>query len=148
MNLTIQDAADAQAGVPQNSGIQFYNANTAYGLSFVPQNMTLTAAFNATVNDGAGVSSRTLGPTVSANRAFFDKKLKTTASFSMNDSYTNGKQLSSVTISRISATTTLHKKHNLNLGLVVVNRDNKVEGSAKSFTEFTGTLGYSYSFGH
>jgi hypothetical protein len=147
LNLTVQDAADTQSGVPQNSGIQFYNANTAYSLSLVPQNTTLTAAFNATVNDGSGTRSQTLGPTLSVNRSFFEKKLKATASFSMNNSYTNGKQLSSVTISRISATTTLHKKHNLNLGLVIVNRDNKVEGSAKSFTEFTGTLGYSYSFG-
>jgi hypothetical protein len=148
VNFTVQDAADSQAGVPQNSGIQFYNANTAYSLSFVPQNMTLTASLNATINDGSSVRSQTWGPTVSLAKSFFEKKLKTTASFSMNDSFTNGQHLSSVSISRISATTTLYKKHNLNLGLVIVNRDNKIENAAKSFTEFTGTLGYSYSFGN
>jgi hypothetical protein len=143
----VQDAADTQAGVPQNSGIRFYNANTAYSLNFVPQNTTITAALNITVNDGSGTRSQTLGPTLAVNHSFFEKKLKAATSFSKNDSYTNGTHLSSVTITRISGTTTLHKKHNLNLSLVLVKRDSKVENGAKSFSEFTATLGYAYSFG-
>ena len=144
----VQDAADTQAGVPQNSGVRFYNVNTAYSLNLVPRATTVTVAINATVNDASGTSSKTFGPTLALNRSFFEKKLKATTSISKNDSYTNGTHLSTVTIGRISATTTLHKKHNLNLGLVFVKRDSKVENGAQSFNEFTATLGYAYSFGH
>ena len=147
VNLMVQDAADMQAGVPQNSGVRFYNANTAYSLNFVPQNTTVTAAVNITVNDGAGTRSQTLGPTLAVSHSFFEKKLKATASISKNDSYTNGTRLSSITIGRVSGTTTLHKKHNLNLSLVLVKRDSQVENGANSFNEFTATLGYAYSFG-
>ena len=62
LNLTVQDAADQQGGVNQNSGSRFYNTNTAYSLSLVPQNMTLSASFNVTTNDGAGLRSNTFGP--------------------------------------------------------------------------------------
>ena len=65
----------------------------------------------------------------------------------MNDSYSNGKHLNSITNGRLNGSIVLNKKHGLNLGLVLVNRSNYIDGGAKGFTEFTGTLGYSYSFG-
>ncbi|HEY5823959.1 MAG TPA: hypothetical protein VIT44_06335, partial [Cyclobacteriaceae bacterium] len=147
LNLTVQDAADKQANLPQNSGVRFYNVNTAYSISLVPQNTTLSASFNLSMNDGADMNSKTLGPTLAVNRSFFDKKLRATASFSKNESYNNGSHLSSIHNGRLMGSVTIKKKHNINLSTVVVNRSNRMEGGAKSFTEFTGTLGYSYSFG-
>lgn len=147
LNLTVQDAADKQATVAQNSGVRFYNTNAAYSLSLVPINTTFSASFNLSINDGAGMNSKTLGPTIAANRSFFDKKLRATASFSKNETYNNGSHLSSVHNGRLMGSMTIKKKHNINLSTVVVNRSNKIEGGAKSFTEYTATLGYSYSFG-
>ena len=147
LNLTVQDAADKQANVNQNSGVRFYNANTAYSISLVPQNTTISASVNVSINDGAGMNTRTLGPTLAVNRSFLDKKLRATASVSKNESYNNGIHINSVLNGRLMGSVTIKKKHNLNLSMVVVNRSNKVEGGAKSFTELTGTLGYSYSFG-
>lgn len=146
-NFTFQDAADKQGEVTQNSGMQFYNINTAYSLSLVPQNMTVSVSFNGTLNKSPLISSRTLGPTLAVSRTFFDKKLRATASTSLNNSYTGSQLLTTISNGRLNGSVTMNKKHNINLSLVVVNRDNKVEGGAQSFTEFTGTLGYSYNFG-
>lgn len=146
-NLTFQDAADKQGDVKQNSGVQFYNLNTAYALSLVPTNTTVSVSFNTTLNKSTSVNSKTLGPTLAVSQSFFDKKLRTTLSSSYNSTYTNSERISTVVNGRINGSVSMQKKHNLNLSLVVVNRSNNSEGAAQEFTEFTGTLGYSYSFG-
>jgi hypothetical protein len=146
MNLTVQDAADKQGGVPQNSGLRFYNLNSSYSLSLTPQSLTVSTSFNLSVSDGATSKSRTLGPTVSLTKQFFQKKLRTTASASYNQSYANSLLTGSILNGRLSGNVTIKKKHSLNLSSVVVNRSSMQEGAAKSFTEFTATMGYAYSF--
>ncbi|MBT1705422.1 hypothetical protein [Chryseosolibacter indicus] len=146
-NLSFQDAADKQGDVSQNSSIQFYNANAAYGLNLVPPNMMVSIAFNGTVNSGAGINTKTLGPTASVTKSFFDKKLRTTLSSSYNTTFSNRQRISTVMNGRLSANYAVRKKHNLNLSMVVLKRQNQAETASRSFTEFTGTLGYSYSFG-
>lgn len=147
LNLAFQNAADEQGGVKQNSGTQFYNMNMAYGLSLVPQNAMISASFNATLNEGAGATSKTIGPTIALSKSFFDKKLRTTFSTSYNNSYTGSQLTNTILNGRINATVTLQKKHNVNVSTVIVKRDSNREGATQSFTEFTGTVGYSYSFG-
>jgi hypothetical protein len=146
-NLTFQDAADKQGGVNQNSGSRFYNGNIAYSLGLTPQNMTVSVSFNTTINETSGPTGKTLGPTAAVSKSFFDKKLRTTFSTAYNNSYQGSDLINSILNGRINASITLKKKHNLNLSTVVVNRKSKGETSAQAFTEFTGTLGYSYSFG-
>ncbi len=58
LSLTFQDAADKQGDVPQNSGVKFYNANAAYALNLVPQNVTVSVALNGTLNEGAGYQTK------------------------------------------------------------------------------------------
>jgi hypothetical protein len=146
-NLTFQDAADKQGEQYQNSGVQFYNINAAYAMNVVPKNMMVSVSFNGTLNQGAGISSKTLGPTAAVSKSFFEKKLRTTLSSSYNNTYTGSVRVSTIINGRLNGTLTLQKKHNVNLGVVVVNRRADREGAASAFTEFTGTLGYSYSFG-
>jgi len=146
-NLTFQDAADKQGQVSQNSGVQFYNANAAYALNVVPRSMMVSVSLNGTLNQGAGISSKTLGPTAAVSKSFFEKKLRTTLSSSYNTTYTGSERVSTIINGRLNGTWTMQKKHNVNLGFVVVNRQANREGAASAFTEFTGTLGYSYSFG-
>jgi hypothetical protein len=147
LNIAFQNAADEQGGVKQNTGTQFYNMNVAYALSLVPQNAMVSASLNATVNEGATATSKTIGPTAAVSKSFFEKKLRTTFSTSYNNSYTGSKLINTIVNGRISATVSMKKKHNLNMSTVVVKRDSNTEGASQSFTEFTGTLGYSYSFG-
>jgi hypothetical protein len=147
LNLSVQDAADKQGDIPQNSGMRFYNGNAAYAMNIVPQNMIVSFSINATVNNGAGLQTKTYGPVVSVNRLFFNKKLRTTLSSTYNNTYSNGAVINEIINGRFQATMSLRKKHNLNLSAVLVNRENKVDGTtSKSYTEFTGTLGYSYNF--
>jgi hypothetical protein len=146
LNITVQDAADKQGDVVQNSGMRFYNFNTAYAMNIVPKNMTVSVSFNASVNDGQGIDTKTYGPVASVNRSFFDRKLRTTLSTSYNNTYSNGVHINKIVNGRFSGTVSLKKKHNINFSTVAVNRENRVEGGRRSFTEFTGTLGYSYGF--
>jgi hypothetical protein len=147
LNANVQDAADKQGEVTQNSGSQFYNLNVAYMYNMVPQNLTVSVAFNGNVNDSPAITTKTLGPTASVSKSFFDRKLRATLSSSYNNTYTNSQRVSTILNGRINGSYTIQKKHNLNLSLVAVNRESKSETSAQSFTEFTGTLGYSYAFG-
>jgi hypothetical protein len=147
LNLSVQSAADKQGDVTQNSGSQFYNVNASYALNIVPKSLTLSVAFNGNVNESPGITSKTLGPTASVGKSFFERKLRATLSSSYNTTYMNSRRVSTILNGRVNGSYTIQKKHNLNLSLAVVNRDSKTETSATSFTEFTGTLGYSYAFG-
>ncbi|MCE2994874.1 MAG: hypothetical protein ACK5RG_07645 [Cyclobacteriaceae bacterium] len=146
LNLTAQGASDKQGQVEQNSGLRFYNFNSSYSLSLTPQSLTLSTSFNLSMSDGVASQSRTFGPTVAVTKQFFEKKLRTTASISHNESYANGLHTGSILNGRLSGNVSIKKKHNVNLSTVVVNRNSVQEGAAKSFTEFTATLGYVYSF--
>jgi hypothetical protein len=144
--FTFQDAEDTQGGSSTHAGSEFYNMNAAYAMSLVPQNMTVSLSLNATLNDAPGSSSRTLGPTAAVSKSFFEKKLRTTVSSSYNNTYGNGDKVNAIINGRLKATLTVQKKHNVNLGVVVVNRESNREGGAQAFTEYTATLGYAYSF--
>jgi hypothetical protein len=144
--ITIMKAADEQGGVELNTGTAFYNSNVAYSLNMVPRSLTLSTSFNYSSNKLLSTRSSTLGPTVSLSKSLFDKKLRITGSCSMNNTYNEDSMISRVTSVRGNASYSLKQKHNLNLSLVTLNRLTKMETSANDFTEFTGTLGYSYSF--
>lgn len=147
LNVSFQDATDEQGGVEQSSGSQFYSANASYNLSFVPQNTNITVAFNYNKNKAGDINSATLGPTLAVSKSFFQKKLKTIFSSSMNNSYSNNVRLNRVMNFRLTGTYSTKKKHNLNLSMIMVNRNtSSVESATTDFTEFTTTLGYSYSF--
>lgn len=145
-NFTFQDSADKQGGVSQNSGMQFYNMNVAYALNLVPKNTMVSVSFNTTLNEASHNSSRTLGPTAAVSRSFFDKKLRATLSSAYNTTYSDSRKINTIINARTSASVTLQKKHNINFNAVAVNRQSNQEGAARAFTEFTATLGYSYSF--
>ena len=145
-NLTYQNASDKQGDVQQNAGMQFYNFNTAYALSVLPQTMTISVSLNTTINEGA-ISSRTIGPTAAINKSFSEKKFRATLSSSYNNTYMEGVHVNAILNCRLNGSTTIQKKHNINLSIAVVNRNSKTGEASKSFAEYTGTLGYSYSFG-
>ena len=145
-NVSIMKAADEQGGVEQNTGSVFYNMNTAYSLNLVPKNVTLSASVNVSQNKALSTRSSTVGPTVSISKSLFDKKLRVTSSYSLNNTYTQGAMANRVNSVRGNASYSLKKKHNFNLSVVGLNRTTRQETGASDFTEFTGTLGYSYSF--
>ena len=147
LNLTWQQASDKQGDVRQHTGNQFYNANVAYALNLVPRQMTISVSFNGTLNNGVNLHSKTFGPTTAINKSFFDKKLRATFSTSCNNTYTNGALVNSIVNARLNGNITVHKKHNISLSMAMVNRKSKTGEHSNSFTDYTGTLGYNYTFG-
>jgi hypothetical protein len=146
MNFTFQHAADEAGEVAQNSGMKFYNMNTAYAINLAPQNMMVSISANVSLNKGGAMDSKTIGPTAALSKSFLDKKLRTTLSSSYNKTYSGTQPLSTIMNARISSSVTIDKKHNINLSMVGVSRETDVEGASKSFKEFTATVGYSYNF--
>jgi hypothetical protein len=146
LNLNYQGAAEQQGNESQNAGMQFYNVNAAYAVNLAPRQMIVTFSMNATLNEGNGFSMRTLGPVAAINKTYFDKKLRTTFSLSYNDSFSNNASTSKILNCRLGGNVKIYKKHNLNLSTVWLQRNSNQESGSKSFQEFTGTLGYSYSF--
>lgn len=145
-NVSIMKAADRQNEVEQNTGSVFCNLNGAYSINFVPKNFTASLSMNYSRNKALSSVSSTLGPTLALSKGLFDKKLRVSGSVSMNNTYTGGGMRNRVISARGNTTYTLKQKHNFNLSLVALNRMSKQETGTKDFTEFTGTLGYSYSF--
>jgi hypothetical protein len=147
VQLTWQDAADIQGEVEQHTGTRFYNISAGYSMNIVPANMNMTVTFNTTINESPSIQSRMTGPTASVSRSFFQRKVKTTLSSSYNQTYSNGVNINSVFNNRLNAVFSLAQKHNLSVSVIMVRRVAKRELAQRSFTEFTGTLGYSYAFG-
>lgn len=145
-NLSVQDAAEQQSQVTQNSGSRFYNLNTSYSLSFIPSNFMLSVSYNASQNKAQTTDLITHGPSVSLNKTLMERKLRLTLSTAYNNSVSQGSSINKIINVRTNATYTIVKKHNFNLGLMAVNRHATESTGPKSFTEFTGTLAYSYSF--
>ncbi|NJN28765.1 MAG: hypothetical protein HC819_23680 [Cyclobacteriaceae bacterium] len=144
LNASAQLAANEQQGNP-NSGSSFYNGNISYTISLVPKNMSITVAATGNYTEMPNAYSAMVGPMASISRVFFEKTLRTTASIAWNQAYINEELTSSIVNFRVNASYNLKKKHNLNLSLVALNKSETAEGRP-DFTEYTVTLGYSYSF--
>lgn len=145
-NISVMKAADRQGAVEQNTGTVFYNMNGAYSLNLVPKNFTASVSVNYSRNRSLLAASSTLGPTLAVSKGMFERKLRVTGAVSMNNTFTAGVMRNRVLSVRGNASYTLKQKHNFNVTLVALNRMARQETGTKDFTEFTGTLGYSYSF--
>jgi hypothetical protein len=144
LNLSSQIAANEQQG-NSNSGSKFYNANLSYTISLIPKNTSITAAMMSSYTEMPQTYTTMLGPMASISKLFFEKKLRTSTSIAWNRTYINSEISNTILNFRANAGYTLKKSHTFNLSLVLLDKSEKSE-ERKSFTEFTVTLGYSYSF--
>lgn len=146
LNISFQDAADMQGSIEQHSGTQFYNLNAGYSLGLVPKNITLAAAFNYNKNTSPLMVASALGPTLGIAKTLMERKMRIMLSTSFNSAYTNGQKENTVSNLRANGRYTIDKKHNISISLIVLNRETNNETGPEKFTEFTGTLGYSFNF--
>lgn len=146
LNISYQKAADKQGDNNMNSGSDFINLNTAYSHSIVPLNLAITLAANYNRSNTQSLVTEMYGPTLSVNKSFFDKLLRSGISATMNNAYSNSELTSRVISARITNTLKYKKQHNINLSLVYVNRHNPLAEMNQNFSEFTATLGYNYNF--
>lgn len=146
LNASYQQAAEKQADQPQNAGNNFLSVNTGYSYTVVPLGLSITASVNYNQNMSPGLDTKTLGPTLSAGKSFFNKTLRSNLGISLNNAYTNSELTTSVANIRLSNQFTYKKSHSLSLSMIYLYRDNKTLENVNSFSEFTATLGYNYRF--
>ena len=148
LNGNVQIASTDNAGNGTSDvagGTVFYNASTSYNLSWTKLGLTTVFAFNYSQNEAENVLARTIGPTLTLTQTFFKKKLRASLSASLNNSYLGENLTSSIINLRLNGGYTLLKKHRLTVNMLTLRR-NATDTSRLAFSEFTGTLGYSYSF--
>lgn len=144
LNLSSQLAANEQQGNP-NSGSSFYNGNLSYTVNLVPRDMSVTAAVNGNYTEMPNAKNTMFGPMVAFNKMILEKTMRFSASLAWNQAYQNSALATDIINMRFNTTYTFRKKHNLNLSMIGLRRGNKLP-EITNFFEFTGTLGYSYSF--
>lgn len=152
VNIAYQQSADEQANVEQPTGAKFYNLNSSYSLS-LGSTTTLSAAFNANVTDTQASDNSIFGPSLGIRKTFFERKLSTNLSLSVNNSYNSGELTSRVANVRFAGNFSVKEKHQLALNLTGISRfsvsntgqENQIE---TRFKEFTIQFGYNYSFGN
>jgi hypothetical protein len=121
---------------------RFINGNINYNVSLLPKDMTVAAGFNYSLNYAAQMNSTTMGPTISVGKAFFKKMLRTNYGVAYNSAGSTGRKNNVFNI-RAGASTTLAKKHNLNVNAIWQKRT----GTTTPPVTYTSiTAGYSYSF--
>lgn len=146
MNISYQKAADKQGDDNINAGSDFININSAYSHTIIPLNLSVSVAANYNRSNTQNLLTEMFGPTLSVNKTFFDKFLRSAISATMNNAYTNSDLTVGVISIRATNTIKYNKKHNINLSIVYVKRKNYLLETDANFSEFTTTLGYSYNF--
>ena len=86
-----------------------------------------------------------LGPMISVNRMFLEKTLRASTSFAWNQTYMNSTLSNTIINFRINATYIYKKMHNFNLSFITLYKTTE-KPTKTNLTEYTATLGYSYSF--
>ncbi|GAA4272493.1 hypothetical protein U6A24_09905 [Aquimarina gracilis] len=141
--LSFQNAVNKQGGeVAENGDSKFYNGTAAYTMGYPERSLNIATAVNVSYSTIGVDNSLTFGPTVSVNKQFFEKKLRTTGSVSYNQSSSNGEKQSDVTNIRLSGNYTFKKKHNFSLNLLSQLRST----TTASNQNFTATFAYNYTF--
>lgn len=146
-NLSFQDTKDIQetflTGVENTvNASQFYNSAIAYTLSFPESTLSVSTAFNATLNKVMEVNSIALGPTLVLGKQLFNKTVRTSLSSSYNTASTDGIKQNSILNFRWNAGYQWLEKHQFNLSALSLIRNTPNNNS----TDFTVTFGYNYNF--
>jgi hypothetical protein len=144
LNLNFQDAYDQQGGtVGMGNSSLFYNMALAYNILFVPKNISVTAAFNGTLNAIGRNNFTTLGPTLAVNSRLFGKRLVAGCSGSYNVSNGDGSAQSNVLNIRWNLAYVIKKKQNI--GINMVQQFRNAEGQPERHS-IVATMAYSYAF--
>src|SRR5690606_33949534 len=84
-------------------GSKFYSGNLSYRYSFIPGSWSLSLAINTYQSEIIWNETFTIGPTLIATKAFFEKKLRTSCSVGYSQVHTNHSPSGKVLTTRASA---------------------------------------------
>jgi hypothetical protein len=150
INMSYQQANDKADYEGGDQRSDFKSANVSYSYSLLPSNTTLAIAGNVYSNNAAGLQTVYWGPTVSATKSFLDKTLKASIAATYNETSGDNLDISPVLSNRVNISYTPDVKegrtsHSFSMALSSLSR---LESTAQqsAYTEFTGTLNYTYNF--
>ncbi len=144
VGLTFQNAVnEIENKAEEKDESSFYNGNIVYTIAYPNNNLTLSGALNGSYSKLPQNKGIIAGPTVSASKAYLNKKLKLTSAVSYNQSINNGTKQGEIINLRLGARYVYKKRHNFNL--TVLNQYRK--SLSKSRKDLTITFGYNYAFG-
>jgi hypothetical protein len=128
----------------QNNNSVFYNANAGYQILNTKKDLTFNTNFNYNSNKVTQLTN-SIGPTVSVNKLFLQKKIKTSFSSSYIQFFQSSELLNENISVRFTCAYITKTKHSFGIDLSGLNRSSKI-ASTPSFTEFRGGITYNYSF--
>lgn len=129
----------------RNGDNTFYNANAGYQLMLTPQNFSLSGSLNWSKNEAPVFSSTALGPSIMASQSFFGKKVRSSVSASLLNSYLSGSLASRNVNTRLATAYALSNHHTFSVDLTYLSR--KPIGSFYSpIKEFRGGVLYTFVF--
>ncbi len=142
--ITFQDAEN-RIGEERNALDQstLYNGNLAYTVGYPKRNLSISGAVNASLSKISESNNVIFGPTISASKSFFQKKLKLNGSLGYNQSSIDGEDQGNITNFRVSSRYVYRKRHNFSLNGLAQLRNSL----SNSREDFTITFGYTYRFG-
>lgn len=145
LNVAYQKANQTEGEQVTNNESVFYNGNLVYRYSILPKTLTILAGINGNQNQIGETSSFAFGPTASVSKSFFDKKMRASLTTTYNNILTEDELTGRAVNVVVSTGFTFEKRNNFSLNAMVLNKNSKAS-STSNFTEFTGTIGYMYSF--
>ncbi len=149
VNVAYQQADNRQQGSPIPGGSRFYQVTTAYNIGWTALDFNAALAFNYNQNTVENIDNRMLGPTLTLTKGLLKKQLSLILSSSFNQAYNNSVLASQVFNGRLGINYAYQQKHQFSFNVIYLNQrtiatDDPMPQPA--FSEFTGTLNYSYSF--
>ncbi len=145
MNVSYQVASDYQNNKLTNGTSSFINSNMTYSFVYIPIALTISSSLNSSISDAMDKKTLTTGPGLTISKGLLKKKLVLSMVSSYNNSYLNNKLYSTIFTSRIGTNYSIFKRQVLSVSLAFLHRIAK-DSSVKSYSEFTGMMGYSFSF--
>lgn len=147
LNLSYQQSANRQEGAGVLNSSYFYQGNVAYSYSILPINLSLTTSFLGSYSYMPGVQRQLMaGPVLGVGKSYFSKKLTTSTSVAYNFTTKDGDYTGGVYSIRFGGGYSYQKAHRLNFSFAFIYKDNKMDINKPKSYEFTGNIGYTYSF--
>lgn len=147
VNLSYQQSTNRQEGVGVLNSSYFYQGNFAYSYSILPINLSLTSSFLASYSYMPSVQRQLMaGPVLGVAKSFLKKKLTTNTSLAYNFSTKDGDYTGGVYSIRLGGGYSHQKAHRINFSFAFIYKDNRQDIVKPKSYEFTGNIGYTYSF--
>lgn len=147
VSISYQQSANRQEGVGLLNSSYFYQGNVAYTYSIIPINLSLTSSFLASYSYMPSVQRQLMaGPVFGIGKAFFNKKMTTSTSLAYNFTTKDGDYTGGVYSIRLGGGYSYQKAHRLNFSFAFIYKDSREVVINPRTYEFTGNVGYSYTF--